>query len=54
VAFEIAGLQRESLIGANTLIVEGLDDGRKKTLEAETFALVSGESGTFIECRIVE
>jgi hypothetical protein len=42
------------LIGANNLIVERLDDRRKKPVEAETFALVSGEGGSFVEGRIVK
>ena len=42
------------MIGANNLIVERLDDGRKKAVETETFALVFGEGSAFVEGRIVE
>jgi hypothetical protein len=54
VALEIVRFQGKSLIGANALIVERLDDGRKKAVEAETLALVFGESGALVEGWIVE
>jgi hypothetical protein len=53
VAFEVVRFERKSLIGTDALVVKGFDNRRKKTVEAETLALVFGEGGTFVQGRIV-
>ena len=42
------------MIGADALIIKRFDDRRKKTVEAETFALVFGEGRAFVDSGIVE
>ena len=53
-AFAVVRLERESFIGAHTLVVERLDDGRQKTVEAKGFALVFREGRAFVQGWIVE
>ena len=54
VAFEVVRFAREGLIGTDALVIKGFDNRRKKTVEAETLALVFGEGGAFVQGRIVE
>jgi hypothetical protein len=54
VAFEVVRFERKSLIGSDVLVIKGFDNWRKKSVEAETLALVFGEGGAFVQARIVE
>src|SRR5580704_14200815 len=54
VAFAVMRLERKSLIGSDALVVQGFDNRRKKTVEAETLTLVFGEGRAFVQRRIVE
>src|SRR5580692_2507269 len=54
VALEVVRFQGKGLVGTNALVVERLDDGRKKAVEAEALALGFGESRAFVERGIVE
>ena len=54
VAFEVVRLEGKSLMSAEALIVERFDDGRKKAVQVEGFALLVCKGGSLVERRIVE
>ena len=54
VALEVVRFQGKGLIGADDLVVERLDYGRKKGVEAKVLALGFREGGAFVQSGIVE